>query len=83
MKLSKELENLVNSLASFLEVEIMIKVYFDLIIRPGSSFTINMVPERWREQVRKMLIDNGYEDLAGNGVNESVPDVDDGIIAHR
>ena len=56
----------------------MVKIYFDLIIRPGSTFTIDMVPERWREKVRKMLIDNGYEDLAGTDNNE-----DDGAIAHR
>lgn len=62
----------------------MVKIYYDLIIRPGSTFTIDMVPERWREAVRQMLIDNGYDDLAGGDNKESEQALkDDGTIAHR
>lgn len=59
----------------------MVKIYFDLIVREGSEFTIDMVPLKWREAVRQMLIANGYEDLAGPG-EPSEPE-DDGVIAHR
>lgn len=59
----------------------MVKIYYDLIIRPGSTFTIDMVPERWKEAVRQMLIDNGYEGLAGDAPKLSVQN--DGTIAHR
>lgn len=62
----------------------MVKIYYDLIIRPGSTFTIDMVPERWREAVRQMLIDNGYEDLAGGGDEPDEPEnSSDNSIAHR
>ena len=62
----------------------MVKIYYDLIIRPGSTFTIDMVPVRWREAVRQMLIDNGYEDLAGGGDEPVEPEnSSDDSIAHR
>lgn len=62
----------------------MVKIYYDLIIRPGLTFTINMVPARWREAVRQMLIDNGYEDLAGGGDEADEPEnPSDNSIAHR
>lgn len=60
----------------------MVKIYYDLIIRPGSTFTIDMVPERWKEAVRQMLIDNGHEDLAGDA-NPELSVQNDGTIAHR
>ena len=61
----------------------MVKIYYDLIIKPGSTFTIDMVPERWREAVRQMLIDNGYKDLAKGGSEPEQIAQDDGAIAHR
>lgn len=33
----------------------MAKIYYDLITTEGSSWTLDMVPERWREEVKAML----------------------------
>lgn len=33
----------------------MAKIYYDLITAENSTWTIDMVPERWRDEVQAML----------------------------
>ena len=38
----------------------MAKLWYKIITAPGSTKTIDDVPEKYREEVRRMLEENGY-----------------------
>lgn len=37
----------------------MARIYYRKIKEPGSTFTLDMIPTRWREEVRQLLENDG------------------------
>lgn len=42
----------------------MAKIYYRRVL--AGAITIEEVPERWRDEVRDLLIADGHDDLAGD-----------------